>query len=134
METWGFFLGLVFVGSALGGFLRYGVSDWAGRLLGGGFPIGTMVVNVTGAFAVGFVWAFAWPDLLGIPGRHLQIFLLFGFLGGYTTVSSYALQSLALLREGARMRAVVNLLGTFILCLAAVFGGAWMAGGSPSLP
>ena len=133
MDNWGLLLGLVFVGSALGGLLRYGVSVWVGRRLGEAFPVGTLVVNVTGAFVAGFAWTFAWPDLWGLSGPDIRIFLLFGFLGGYTTVSSYALNSFALLRDGQWKGAVQNLLGTLFLCLAAGVGGAWIGGGTPFL-
>ena len=105
--------------SAAGGAARFLVSEWVARDLGERFPWGTLVVNVTGAFAVGVLaaaadgglfadWRFVWPAAVT------------GFLGSYTTVSSFSLQTLILLRDGARARAAGNVLLSLLLCLSAV--------------
>lgn len=117
MQDWITLLILTFAGSSLGGMCRYLVSGFVAHRTGERFPLGTMIVNVTGAFAIGLVW-------LMLPPGELRDFLTFGFLGGYTTVSSFSLNTLALLRDGQWFHALLNLFGSFLLCLAAVFAGA----------
>lgn len=76
-----------------------------------------MIVNISGAFLIGTAW------MMLSPGA-MRDFLLFGFLGGYTTVSSFTLNTLTLLQDGRWLSAALNLFGSFFLCLAAVFVGA----------
>lgn len=108
-------LGLAWValGAALGGTARYLVSGLVGRRIGETFPWGTMVVNVTGAFALGMLVATA-------PMSDLALFAITGFLGSFTTVSSFSLQTLALARDGELGRAAANIGLSVALCLAAV--------------
>lgn len=120
MDNWLLLTILAFTGSALGGLCRYLLSGWITFRFGEGFPLGTMVVNVSGALLIGFIWAFCSPG-------SLRDFLMFGFLGGYTTVSSFALNTLNLLQDGEWTYAGWSLIGTYLLCLAAVFGGASVA-------
>lgn len=112
-------LALVAAGSAFGGMARFFVSGLVARAIGETFPWGTLVVNVTGAFSIGVLawladhghlahWPQAWP--LAVTG----------FLGSYTTVSSFSLQTLALARDGEGRRAVANIALSLSLCLAAV--------------
>lgn len=115
-------LAWVAVGSAAGGVARFFVSGVVARGFGETFPWGTMAVNVTGAFGLGL--------LAGSAGRHGLPALpeawpvaATGFLGSYTTVSSFSLQTLALAREGEWLRAAANTLLSLVLCLgAAAFG------------
>ncbi len=118
--NWIGFLLLTFAGSSLGGLCRYLLSGWVSSRFGERFPAGTMVVNVSGALLIGFIWAAAAPG-------PLRDFLTFGFLGGYTTVSSFTLNTLNLLQDGEWLYAGWNLAGTYALCLAAVFAGAGFA-------
>ncbi len=121
--TWLPLLILTFLGSAMGGLCRHLLTGWIDRRANHGFPWGTLAVNTTGAFAVGMVWGLpweVWPPVSAL-GRD---FLVFGFLGGYTTVSSFALNTLDLWQNDCRRRAVFNLFGTHALCLTAVFTGA----------
>jgi CrcB protein len=113
--------GLVWValGSILGGPARYFVSGFVGRHIGETFPWGTMVVNVTGAFVVGLVAAVATIEGL-FPMPVAWQFAVTGFLGSYTTVSSFSLQTLALVRDGQIMRAGGNVVLSVVLCLFAV--------------
>jgi CrcB protein len=111
------------MGSVLGGCARYFVSGLVARHLGETFPWGTMIVNVTGAFAIGVLGALATDraSLLAAPDPWL--FAVTGFLGCYTTVSSFSLQTLALARDGQARQAVGNIVLSVSLCLAAVACG-----------
>ena len=114
-------LNLVWValGSAVGGIARFFLSGFVGRRIGETFPWGTMVVNITGAFAIGMIAAAADIRLLfDAPGAWALA--VTGFLGAYTTVSSFSLQTLALAREGDWLRAGGNVVLSVALCLAAV--------------
>ena len=112
-------LAWVVLGSALGGPTRYFVSGVVGRSIGETFPWGTMVVNVSGALAIGVLAAAAsLHGLLSMPAAWQ--FAVTGFLGSYTTVSSFSLQTLALARDGQVLRAGGNVLLSVVLCLAAV--------------
>ena len=114
-------LGLLWVvlGSAIGGPARYFVSGLIGRHIGETFPWGTVVVNVTGALVIGFLAAAAAiGGILPMPATWQ--FAVTGFLGSYTTVSSFSLQTLALVRDGQFMRAGGNVILSVLLCLSAV--------------
>lgn len=122
----------VLIGSALGGVARYWLSGVVGRAVGETFPWGTMAVNVSGAFAVGVVAAVlaSVPEASG--AAHASRLAVVGFLGSYTTVSSFSLQTLALARDGDWRRAGANVGLSLALCLpAAAIGlaiGAMLAG------
>ncbi len=107
-------LALVTFGAAVGGVLRYFVSGFVGRRIGEAFPWGTLVVNVTGAFAIGVMAAFVRG-----PISDAWLFGATGLLGAYTTVSSFSLQTLALAREGEPRQAFNNVALSLALCPAA---------------
>jgi CrcB protein len=113
---------LVALGSALGGAARFLVSGLVARALGETFPWGTMVVNVTGAFALGCLAELA-PSPTGLGRPEVWLLAGTGFLGSYTTVSSLSLQTLALARDGEWPRAAGNLLLSLALGLGAVLAG-----------
>ena len=118
--TW--LLAVLFVGlfGALGGVARVWVAGLATRRFGAAFPIGTLVVNVSGASALGL---FAGAHGVSGSGGLLAAAIAIGFLGSYTTVSSFALQTVALARAGDRRQAALNVAATFGLGLAgAVLG------------
>ena len=112
-------LAWVVLGSALGGPARYFVSGVVGRGIGETFPWGTMVVNVSGALAIGVLAAAASAHGMFSTPAAWQ-FAVTGFLGSYTTVSSFSLQTLALARDGQVLRAGGNVLLSVVLCLFAV--------------
>jgi fluoride exporter len=113
---------LTFFGSALGGLCRHWVAGWVATRQAGRFPLGTLVVNVSGAFLIGMVWA--WPHAATNPVSPLaRDAAMFGLLGGYTTVSTFTLQTLNLLHDRQRWLAAANIAGSFLLCLAAVAAG-----------
>lgn len=120
----------IMAGSALGGAFRFFVSGLVARAIGETFPWGTMAVNVTGSLTLGVLTAFAGGALHDAPFA-LRLAAL-DFLGSYTTVSSFSLQTLALMREGEVVRAAANVALSLGLCLgaaAAGFAGASLAFG-----
>jgi CrcB protein len=111
------------LGSALGGMARYACSTLVAQTVGGVFPWGTLVVNVVGSFVIG-LFATA-PSGLSPDAR---LFVTVGICGGYTTFSSFSLQTLDLLREGHTAAALGNMAGSVALCLIAVWAGVAAAG------
>jgi fluoride exporter len=111
---------LVAVGGAVGGIARYWVSGVVAQRFGETFPWGTLVVNVTGAAAIGVLAALVLASDVEAPlAISLWTLLAIGILGSYTTVSSFSLQTLALLRSGETGYAVRNVAGSVAACLAA---------------
>ena len=114
---------LIAIGSALGGMGRYFVSGVVTTLTGGTFPYGTMLVNISGCLVIGFFATLTGPDgrwLLGTPARQ---FVMIGLCGGYTTFSSFSLETLYLARAGEWMSATANAAGSVILCILSVWIG-----------
>ncbi len=114
----------VAAGGAVGSALRFGLSEWMAARFGGAFPWGTLAVNVAGSCLIGVFAALAAPDgvryLAGTSGRAL---LMVGVCGGFTTFSSFSLQTLALAQEGHWVAAAANVLGSVVACLIAVVAG-----------
>jgi fluoride exporter len=115
------------LGSALGGMARYGCSGLAARLIGETFPWGTLIVNVVGSFIIGFFATLTGPDGRVYIGSTARQFVMLGFCGGYTTFSSFSLQSLNLMNDGEWVRAGANIGGSVLLCLVAVWAGHLLA-------
>jgi fluoride exporter len=118
----------VALGGALGSVARYALSGIAVRSLGAAFPYGTLFVNVTGSFAIGLLAALVAADGRPQLGADARAFLLVGVLGGFTTFSSFSLETLNLARSGALAPALLNVAGSVVLCLAAVYLGFATAG------
>lgn len=113
----------VMIGSAIGGVLRYGLSGWASTHISETFPIGTIIVNVSGSFVIGFFAALTGPDGRVFVSSDARQFVMTGICGGYTTFSSFSLQTLTLANDGERLLAGVNVVASVVLCLAAVWLG-----------
>lgn len=114
---------LIMLGSALGGAGRYWCSGIAARGFGETFPWGTLIVNVVGSFIIGFFNSLTAPDgrfLVGTPARQ---FVMVGICGGYTTFSSFSLQTLNVVRDGELVDAAANVGGSVLACLIAVWLG-----------
>jgi CrcB protein len=115
------------IGSALGGIARYWCSGVVARLIGETFPWGTLIVNVIGSFIIGFFATLTGPDgRLLVPSVARQ-FVMIGLCGGYTTFSSFSLQTLNLATDGEYLYAGVNIVLSVVLCLIAVWLGAVLA-------
>ena len=111
------------LGSALGGMARYWCSGLMARLIGETFPWGTLLVNVLGSLIIGFVATATAPDGRFLVGTMERQFVMLGLLGGYTTFSSFSLQTLSLLNDGEWLYAGLNIGASVILCLVAVWLG-----------
>ena len=114
---------LVAVGGAVGGVARYGLSVAVDRRTGRGFPWGTLLVNVSGAFVIGALAGWTGTAVLEGESSRLWVVLAIGVLGSYTTVSSFSLQVVELARGGRGVRAVWYVVGSFGLCLLAAAAG-----------
>ena len=118
---------LVAIGGALGSVARYWFSGFIAQRVGETFPWGTILVNVSGSFVIGFFAA------LTAAGEHWEvrppgrIFFMIGICGGYTTFSSFSLQTLELARSGDWLKAGGNVLASVVLCLVAVWLGHVLA-------
>lgn len=117
---------LVALGGALGTIARYLVGFWAAPI-SQALPWGTILINVTGSFLIGFI-----GTLTLAGGRYpvpetLRLFLMVGFCGGFTTFSAFSLQSFDLIRSGGELRALANIGLSVVLCLGAVAAGSGLA-------
>jgi len=111
------------IGSALGGVARFWCSGVAARTIGETFPWGTLIVNVVGSFIIGFFATLTGPDGRLFVSSTARQFVMIGFCGGYTTFSSFSIQTLNLVQEGEWLRAGGNIVGSVVLCLVAVWAG-----------
>ena len=119
----------VAIGSALGGVARYWCSGVAARLIGETFPWGTLIVNVLGSFVIGFFATLTGPDGRVFVGSSARTFVMIGLCGGYTTFSSFSIQTLELVHDGQWLQAGGNILASVALCLIAVWLGHILAVG-----
>lgn len=117
----------VMLGGAVGTALRLGLSNWFASHYGETFPWGTLVVNITGCFFIGLFAALTGPDGIFLASPLTRQAVLIGVLGGYTTFSSFSLQTLNLLEGGEWLRAGWNILLSVIFCLVAVWLGQLLA-------
>ncbi len=113
----------VALGGALGSMARYACSGAAARLLGVGFPYGTLFVNVTGSYVIGVLGTLALTGGSALATTNARGFLIVGILGGFTTFSSFSLETLNLARAGNLAGAAANISLSLALCLVAVWLG-----------
>jgi CrcB protein len=111
------------LGSALGGTARYWCTDVVAQSIGAAFPWGTILVNVSGSFVIGFVATLTGPDGRLLIGTTARQFVMVGLCGGYTTFSSFSLETFDLIRDGEWLRAGSNVVLSVVLCLIAVWIG-----------
>lgn len=112
---------IVFLGAGLGGACRHGVNLMGLRLLGSGFPWGTLTVNISGSLLMGILTG--WGALAGNLPQELRLFLATGLLGGFTTFSAFSLDVVLLWESGRAGMAVLYALGSMILSIAGLFLG-----------
>jgi CrcB protein len=113
----------VALGGALGSAARYGCSSLIAERFGETFPFGTLVINVVGSFVIGVFAAVTGPDGRFMAPGDMRQFVMVGLCGGYTTFSSFSLQTLTLVHDGQYARAGLNVVGSVVLCLGAVWLG-----------
>lgn len=113
---------LVMLGSALGGLLRYAITRLTFSV-SAGFPTGTVLINVLGSFVIGYFGTLTLQSGKYPASDNLRLFVMVGICGGFTTFSSFSLQTFDLLRSGAWVRALANVLLSVVLCVVAVAAG-----------
>jgi fluoride exporter len=118
---------IIFIGGGLGSLARWGASGFIAEKFGQTFPWGTLVVNVTGSFVIGLFATLTGPDGRFLATPSLRQFFMVGVCGGYTTFSSFSLQTLNLAEEGHWLRAGANTILSMVLCLAGVWLGHLLA-------
>ena len=111
------------LGGALGSMARYGCSRLAAEWVGEVFPWGTLFINVLGSFVIGLFATLSGPDGRIMVAPDARQFVIVGLCGGYTTFSSFSLQTLNLVRAGDIIGAGLNIMGSVALCLVAVWLG-----------
>ncbi len=112
---------LVFVGGGLGATARYGMQGLIYRYARSTFPYGTLAVNFTGCFLIGFLMMAFEERFLISP--TVRIFLTIGILGGFTTFSSFSYETIALFRDGELFMGIMNVAASVVLCLAGTAAG-----------
>ncbi len=117
----------VSLGGAIGTAARFWVSGLVAQRYGETFPLGTLVVNVTGSFLIGIFAELTSPEGRLLVSPTWRALVMIGVCGGYTTFSSFSLQTFALLQDGEWFRAAANTFASFTFCLAAVWLGYFSA-------
>lgn len=115
------------LGAVVGASARYFLSTQIARHFSTTFPYGTLLINLTGSLVLGFFLAYSTERVLVDPRWRLLVAI--GFCGSYTTFSSYAFESFALMEQGQWLLTGINILASNALCLAAVVAGAALARG-----
>jgi len=112
---------LVFIGGGFGALARYSLAGWVQQSSDSGFPWGTMTVNVAGSILIGLVMSLSTRVLWLTP--QLRILLATGFLGGFTTFSTFSYETLSLVQEGELTFAGLNVACTVTACLFGTWAG-----------
>jgi len=119
----------VALGGAIGSMARFWMANAVAALTGPNFPWGTLGINVIGSFVIGLTFALTGPEgRLDMVPADARTFVMVGICGGFTTFSSFSLQTLLLLQSGEGLRAAAYILGSVALCLGFVWLGARIGG------
>lgn len=110
---------LVSLGAAIGGALRYGLSSYVNKSQSTIFPIGTLLVNVLGSFALGIIMFYLSEK--EFIGNEFRLFLSVGLCGGFTTFSTFSYETLMLFRDSEFGLAIYNVLLNVVLCLVGIY-------------
>ena len=113
---------VVLAGAGFGGLARYVAGSWIMLKYGGRFPLGTLIINVSGSFLIGVLMTLLTERLN--PHPNWRLFLVVGFLGGYTTFSSFEYEIYQSVRDGARWMGMLYLTGSVLLGYLGVWMGA----------
>jgi fluoride exporter len=116
---------VISLGGILGANARYLLSSWIVVRYGTSFPYGTLVINVSGSFIIGFFLVLATERFVVHP--YWQLFFAVGFLGAYTTFSAFSVETIILMQSGAWWLGLANILGSVVLGLVAVLTGMALA-------
>jgi CrcB protein len=117
---------IVMLGGAIGTLARYTVSVLAAPI-SRDLPWGTIIINITGSFLIGFFGTMTLASGRFPASENMRLFVMVGFCGGYTTFSSFSLQTLDLMRNGAVVRAGINMIVSVVLCILAVSLGHFIS-------
>ncbi len=109
------------VGGATGALLRFWVSGWVYTQLGRGFPYGTLAVNLLGSLLMG--WLYVWLVERSALSAEWRAALIVGLLGAFTTFSTFSIETLSLIESGELMKALLNVILSVVLCVAAAWIG-----------
>jgi len=112
---------LVGIGGFIGSIARYLVGGWFAARFGSAFPYGTFVINITGSFVIGFFLAFAQDRVSLSP--YWRLFFAVGFVGGYTTFSTFEYESISLLQNGEMLLGATYMIGSVVIGAIAAIGG-----------
>ena len=112
---------VVLAGAGIGGLARYVAGAWIMAKYGGRFPLGTLVINVTGSFLIGVLMTLLTERFE--PHANWRLFLVVGILGGYTTFSSFEYESFQAFRDGARLMGMLYIAGSVLLGYVSVWLG-----------
>jgi CrcB protein len=115
---------MVLFGGGIGSLARYIVGTEIAERVGGRFPLGTMVINITGSFLIGLIMTILTQRL---PHPNWRLLLVVGFLGGYTTFSSFEYETFQAVQGGAAWIGLVNIIGSIVLGYIAVWLGSSLA-------
>jgi CrcB protein len=124
---------IVMLGGAIGTFARYAISV-AALPISQSLPWGTIVINILGSFIIGLFGTLTLAHGRYPAPENLRLFVMIGICGGFTTFSSFSLQTLDLLRNGAVLRAGINIVASVVLCVLAVALGHFIATGFNASP
>ena len=113
----------IFIGGGLGSLARWWFSGWIANAIGETFPWGTLAVNISGSFIIGLFGTLTGPDGRWLVPSTIRQFFMLGICGGYTTFSSFSLQTLTLAEDGEWFKAGANCLLSLVLCLVGVWVG-----------
>ena len=108
------------IGGAIGSLLRFWMSDWVHSFAGRGFPYGTLAVNVLGCLVMGVLFVLLTERFS--DNAVLRAGILIGVLGGFTTFSSFSIETFSLMEQGAHIKAALNMALSLVLCV----GGTWL--------
>ena len=123
---------IIFFGAGIGGMMRHAVNEAAVRLLGYGFPFGTLIVNVFGSFLMGLLAGY-FALRMGVP-QHMRLFLTTGILGGFTTFSAFSLDAALLIERHSFGQAAAYVGASLFVSIAALFAGMAMFQAQAPLP